>query len=263
MPKTLTRQAARLLIVNELGHVLLVRYQEHGRAFWATPRGGLEEGESWDQAAERGAAEEVGLRGIRLEPLWDDSNEFRARGRRIRQEERYFLCRTQREHVAQSERIAEAQRGEGITEWRWWSPEDLEHTDEPVIPADLAVRLRGMSTPPRQADAAHISAAEALGQVPGPNGERFATLFEHGTLSVEMYAPRGHDPQQPHRRDEVYVVARGTGIFWDGESRRPFSPGDFLFVAAGRPHRFEEFSDDLAVWVLFYGPEGGERTNAR
>ena len=24
-------------------------------------------------------------------------------------------------------------------------------------------------------------------------------------------------------------------------------------------HRFEEFSDDFATWVMFYGPEGGER----
>jgi hypothetical protein len=24
------------------------------------------------------------------------------------------------------------------------------------------------------------------------------------------------------------------------------------------PHRFEDFSGDLTVWVLFYGPEGGE-----
>jgi hypothetical protein len=31
-----------------------------------------------------------------------------------------------------------------------------------------------------------------------------------------------------------------------------------LFVGAGVEHRFEEFSDDLAVWVFFYGPEGGE-----
>jgi hypothetical protein len=30
------------------------------------------------------------------------------------------------------------------------------------------------------------------------------------------------------------------------------------------PHRFENFSDDLALWVFFYGPEGGEaqRTQA-
>jgi hypothetical protein len=25
------------------------------------------------------------------------------------------------------------------------------------------------------------------------------------------------------------------------------------------PHRFEDFTDDFATWVIFYGPEGGER----
>ena len=38
-----------------------------------------------------------------------------------------------------------------------------------------------------------------------------------------------------------------------------FGPGDLLFVPAGVEHRFEEFSDDLAVWVVFYGPDGGEQ----
>jgi hypothetical protein len=36
------------------------------------------------------------------------------------------------------------------------------------------------------------------------------------------------------------------------------TPGSFLFVAAGQPHRFEEFSADFAVWVFFYGADGGE-----
>ncbi|MEO8164540.1 MAG: cupin domain-containing protein, partial [Betaproteobacteria bacterium] len=34
---------------------------------------------------------------------------------------------------------------------------------------------------------------------------------------------------------------------------------DMLFVPAGVPHRFEMFTDDFCVWVMFYGPEGGER----
>ena len=29
--------------------------------------------------------------------------------------------------------------------------------------------------------------------------------------------------------------------------------------APGEAHWFERFSDDFAVWVLFYGPEGGEK----
>lgn len=105
---------------------------------------------------------------------------------------------------------------------------------------------------------AHLDAASALARLPGPAGERFVPLFKHGTLIVELYAPRGNDPQTPHTRDELYVVASGTGTFFDGTTRRAFAPGDLIFVAAGIPHRFEDFTDDLAVWVMFYGPEGGE-----
>jgi mannose-6-phosphate isomerase-like protein (cupin superfamily) len=75
---------------------------------------------------------------------------------------------------------------------------------------------------------------------------------------VEIYAPRGQDPQKPHSRDEVYFVATGTGEFVCGDNRQRFGPSDLLFVAAGVEHRFEDFTQDLAVWVLFYGPEGGE-----
>jgi mannose-6-phosphate isomerase-like protein (cupin superfamily) len=83
-------------------------------------------------------------------------------------------------------------------------------------------------------------------------------LFKHGSLDVKIYAPRGTDPQQPHTRDEIYVVAQGTGEFVSQETRMSFKPGDFLFAAASVPHRFENFTDDFAVWVMFYGPEGGE-----
>ena len=41
-----------------------------------------------------------------------------------------------------------------------------------------------------------------------------------------------------------------------------FGCGDVLFVPAGVVHRFEDFSDELVVWVVFYGPEGGEATAA-
>ncbi|MGH7726624.1 MAG: cupin domain-containing protein [Candidatus Eiseniibacteriota bacterium] len=112
--------------------------------------------------------------------------------------------------------------------------------------------------PSSPSPSAHVSLADALAKLPGPAGERFVRLFEHGTLQVELYAPRGHDPQTPHTRDEIYVVATGRGTFFDGTSRRPFEPGTFLFAGAGTTHRFEDFSDDLAVWVFFYGPEGGE-----
>ena len=104
----------------------------------------------------------------------------------------------------------------------------------------------------------HLGPGELLAKLPGANGERFVAGFRHGTLEVELYAPRGHDPQTAHRRDEVYVVISGRGEFVRGTERDRFVPGDLLFVAAGVEHRFERFTDDLAVWVLFYGPDGGE-----
>jgi mannose-6-phosphate isomerase-like protein (cupin superfamily) len=104
-----------------------------------------------------------------------------------------------------------------------------------------------------------ITVTEGLSKLPGSKGERFVELFKHGTLSVELYAPRGKDPQKPHTRDEVYVVVTGSGEFVGASSRRKFQPGDVLFVAAHEVHLFENFTDDLAVWVFFYGPEGGER----
>jgi mannose-6-phosphate isomerase-like protein (cupin superfamily) len=101
-----------------------------------------------------------------------------------------------------------------------------------------------------------------LGRLPTPAGKAFVVAYGHGTLSVELYAPRGADPQAPHRRDEVYVVVRGEGYFVNGPARHRFGPGDLLFVPAGAEHRFEGFSDDLAVWVVFYGPDGGEQAGS-
>ena len=101
--------------------------------------------------------------------------------------------------------------------------------------------------------------AQALALLPGAAGARFATVLEHGTLLVEIYAPRGRDPQQAHQRDEVYVVVTGRGHFVNADRRHPFGPGDLLFVPAGTEHRFEDFTDDLVVWVIFYGPDGGEK----
>jgi mannose-6-phosphate isomerase-like protein (cupin superfamily) len=87
----------------------------------------------------------------------------------------------------------------------------------------------------------------------------FLELFQHGTLSVELYKPVGRDLQQPHTRDEVYVIVSGSGRFMSDGQLYDFQPGDFLFVPAGVEHRFEEFTDDFSTWVIFYGPEGGEK----
>ncbi len=104
----------------------------------------------------------------------------------------------------------------------------------------------------------YLKAFSGLDKLPGPKGERYIELFRHGTLAIELYAPRGTDPQTPHTRDEIYVIASGEGRFRCGTEETSFGPGDVLFVAAGQEHRFIEFGDDFATWVFFYGPQGGE-----
>ena len=109
---------------------------------------------------------------------------------------------------------------------------------------------------------------------PNDAGRSTALMLAHGSMELRWFAPKQHDPQTPHDRDELYIIASGTGVFMraveslpfddttlpiQGEERVRFGPGDALFVAAGTVHRFEEFSDDFATWVIFYGPEGGER----
>jgi mannose-6-phosphate isomerase-like protein (cupin superfamily) len=77
-------------------------------------------------------------------------------------------------------------------------------------------------------------------------------------MRAGVYAPVGEDGQTPHTQDELYIVISGTGeVVNDGE-RRVFGPQDLIFVKAGAEHRFENFSDDFATWVIFWGAKGGE-----
>ena len=103
-----------------------------------------------------------------------------------------------------------------------------------------------------------IRLAEAQAGIPGPAGEHSVSLWQRGTLNVKLSLPVPPNQQPPHAQDEVYVIIRGRGVLVHDGARDAFEAGDLLFVAAGTEHRFEDFTEDLAVWVVFYGPAGGE-----
>ena len=103
-----------------------------------------------------------------------------------------------------------------------------------------------------------VEAGRAAALAATDSGFPLATLFRHGSLAVEFYAPQGVDRQQPHARDEVYVVASGAATYVCADSRQSVEPGEVLFAAAGVPHHFEGMTDDFGTWVFFYGPIGGE-----
>jgi len=96
-----------------------------------------------------------------------------------------------------------------------------------------------------------LAAALALPLTPG----RSAEVFIDGDLEIRFAARPTNGPQVPHRRDEVYVVAAGTGRYRVEDRVTPVGPGDLLFAAAHVAHGFEDISKDFSVWVMFYGPQ--------
>jgi mannose-6-phosphate isomerase-like protein (cupin superfamily) len=87
---------------------------------------------------------------------------------------------------------------------------------------------------------------------------KFTYALRHGTMKLGLYAPLGEDTQGPHKQDELYFVVSGRGYFERGDERRPFGARDVIFVPAGEHHRFVEFTQDFATWVVFWGSDGGE-----
>jgi mannose-6-phosphate isomerase-like protein (cupin superfamily) len=105
------------------------------------------------------------------------------------------------------------------------------------------------------------SLSDLLAKIPGapsdrwPEGERYARGFDHGTMSLGYYAPIGADPQEPHQRDELYIVQTGSSEFVLNGERMTLVAGDAIFVPARAVHRFENFSPGFGVWVVFWGPD--------
>lgn len=113
---------------------------------------------------------------------------------------------------------------------------------------------------------ARISLADTLSKLPLPATDRWpegvwdVEALAHGSMSVVLFAPRGRDYQSTHTRDELYIVVEGSGVLLVEDKPYPFVAGDVLFVPANTIHRFEQFSEDLVTWAVFWGPPGGEAT---
>lgn len=137
------RPAARALVLDPAGRVLLVRFALPHREFWATPGGGVDANESHSSAIARELAEECGLRGFELGPsIWTRTRWFRM-ARHAGQEERIFLVRTEAFEPA-PEWSAEQLAEEGVVEQRWWTLEELEASKELFAPSRLPELVRDL-----------------------------------------------------------------------------------------------------------------------
>jgi mannose-6-phosphate isomerase-like protein (cupin superfamily) len=103
-----------------------------------------------------------------------------------------------------------------------------------------------------------LTPQKALAAIAASKDGCYAVLLKNGSMELGYYKPASVDEQQPHDQDEIYIVQTGSGTFVRGGEQIPFAAGDALFVAARVEHRFVNFNDDFAAWVVFYGPQGGE-----
>ena len=139
-----------MIVVDDAGRVLLFRVedpQQSGPPVWITPGGGIEPGESLLQAAVRELLEETGL----AVPPDDLGNPVAAcrgdwefRGQPLYSVDWFFCLRTPSFEPA-TEGWTDLER-ELHAAWRWWAADELDVTEEAVLPAGLAGLVRRIST---------------------------------------------------------------------------------------------------------------------
>ena len=146
------RPSGRLLVLDERDRVLLFRYRDprNDHDDVATPGGGLQGDETYQEAARREMAEELLVDDLELGPaIWHRTCEFDFLGTWTRVEERFFLVRTDSARLAPyAGHLAE----ENVTSWAWWTVDEIATSDEPIWPSQLASLVRSLLTdgPPAQ-----------------------------------------------------------------------------------------------------------------
>jgi 8-oxo-dGTP pyrophosphatase MutT (NUDIX family) len=137
------RPAARVVVCDAVGRVLMFKARFAGRQFWLTPGGGLNPGETHEEAACRELWEETGLRvnGGELTYIWTRTHVFEFKGRLYDQQERYYLLRLDEPPAITYENWEEEERSD-LLEHRWWTPDEIEASDEVFAPRRLGALLR-------------------------------------------------------------------------------------------------------------------------
>ncbi len=149
-----TRDTARVVLFNPPGEVLLFKYEDAAPAdpqrpelteYWGTPGGGLDPGETFEQAALRELWEETGINDARLGPcIWTRSRQLLAGRELLRFNERYYLAHTAASRITFDH--TSAFELSLIRDHRWWSPGALEQSDETFLPLGFVELLRRIAS---------------------------------------------------------------------------------------------------------------------
>jgi 8-oxo-dGTP pyrophosphatase MutT (NUDIX family) len=144
--RPIPRPASRIILLDEADRVLLFRWMlppanpgEAERTFWITPGGGVQPGESPEDAARRELWEETGLSGVPIGAcVWTRNVVFAWQGRLIEQQERYFLARLEAAPELTRDNFEEYEKT-ALAEHRWWPLDAIATSPERFVPQELAV----------------------------------------------------------------------------------------------------------------------------
>ncbi len=135
------RPAARILVLNSLDRLLLFQFAFEdgplaGDKYWATPGGGVENDESFREAAQRELLEETGIDIDVGDEIGQRHAEFLLpSGEAVKADKRYFFVRVQ--HNCISEDGQQPLERKYMKRHRWWSTAKLKSTPDTVYPEEL------------------------------------------------------------------------------------------------------------------------------
>jgi len=138
------RRAARVIVLDPGERILLLAARDpaDGRVVWFLPGGGIEPGESIEEAARRELQEEVGLDGplLLLGPVWTRHHDFSWNGKAVSQDEWFFVHRMETQLDAATVRPAGAEEAffEGAV---WATVAELADWGEMMAPSRMAELL--------------------------------------------------------------------------------------------------------------------------
>ena len=134
------RPTVRVLLIDELNRVLLFRGEDPdlpSTRFWFPPGGGIEDGETPQEAAKREVFEETGLADFELgSHVWNRRHVFKFYGEHHDVREKWFIARIANFAVDTSG-FTEVEK-EVLKEHRWWTLSELERTNDLLTPRALA-----------------------------------------------------------------------------------------------------------------------------